>query len=115
MLVERRSGDGLWAFLAHPSYRPNAVAIVASWGGGWEHVSVSLKKRCPTWDEMCLVKDLFWAEDECVVQFHPPKAEYVNCHPYCLHLWKRVGAEYELPPSIFVGSKGQMRKWQGDG
>ena len=54
----------------------------------WEHVSVSLEKRCPNWKEMCLVKDLFWDESECVIQFHPPRSEYVNNHPFCLHLWK---------------------------
>src|SRR5262245_51929858 len=55
---------------------------------GWEHVSVSLQLRTPTWDEMCYVKDLFWMEDEAVVQFHPPRANYVNHHPFTLHLWK---------------------------
>ena len=30
---------------------------------GWEHVSVSLPDRCPTWEEMCRVKDLFWDAD----------------------------------------------------
>ena len=46
--------------------------VIASWSGGWEHVSVSLpgQSRCPRWDEMCFIKDLFWAEDECVVQYH---------------------------------------------
>ena len=78
------------------------MAIIASWAGGWEHVSVSLRNRCPTWDEMCLVKDIFWRDDECVVQFHPPKSEYVNLHPYCLHLWKKIGEAVELPPKSFV-------------
>ena len=76
---------------------------VASWGGGWEHVSVSLARRCPTWEEMCMVKDIFWGEEECVVQFHPPRSEYVNRHPYCLHLWKKIGEEYETPPKEYVG------------
>ena len=39
--------DGFAAYLNHPSYKPEAVVIVASWGGGWEHVSVSLARRCP--------------------------------------------------------------------
>ena len=42
------------------------------------------------------------AQDECVVQFHPPKSEYVNLHPYCLHLWKKIGGTFETPPKIFV-------------
>ena len=34
--------------------------------GSWEHVSVSVpgKKFCPSWEEMCWVKDLFWGEEE---------------------------------------------------
>jgi hypothetical protein len=74
-------------------------------GTGWEHVSVSCQHRTPNWQEMCFVKDLFWRESECVVQFHPPRSEYVNHHSYCLHLWKRVGAEIATPPSILVGPK----------
>lgn len=70
---------------------------------GWEHVSVSLQKRCPNWPEMCFVKDLFWREDETVVQIHPPKALYVNFHPHCLHLWLEVGHPVRMPPMIMVG------------
>ena len=76
--------------------------VIASNGGGWEHVSVSLPRRCPTWEEMCMVKDIFWGEEECVVQFHPPKSESINVHPYCLHLWKKIGETYETPPKEFV-------------
>lgn len=72
-------------------------------GGGWEHVSVSLPNRCPTWDEMCFVKDAFWNLDECVTQFHPPRSEYVNMHPFCLHLWRPTTAVIPTPPTIFVG------------
>lgn len=64
----------------------------------WEHVSVSLANRCPTWDEMSLVKDLFLDGFETVIQFHPTKVAYVNVHPYCLHLWKKSGHVHELPP-----------------
>jgi hypothetical protein len=69
---------------------------------GWQHVSVSMPNRCPTWNEMCLVKDLFWGDDVTVVQFHPKKSNYVNIHKYCLHLWCKVGEEYELPPELLV-------------
>ncbi len=72
---------------------------------GWEHVSVSLPDRCPTWEEMCFVKDLFWDEEDFAVQMHPVKSEYVNCHPYCLHLWRKSGTNdfCEKPPKIMVG------------
>ncbi|KRR21306.1 hypothetical protein CQ14_06565 [Bradyrhizobium lablabi] len=71
----------------------------------WEHVSVSTERRTPNWAEMCFVKDLFWREDECVVEFHPPKASYVDCHPFCLHLWRPIGVEFPMSPSILVGPR----------
>jgi hypothetical protein len=71
-------------------------------GSGWEHVSVSTKRRTPNWREMAFVKDLFWKDDECVVQYHPPKSKHVNIHPYCLHLWRCVGEPFPMPPIFMV-------------
>ncbi len=70
---------------------------------GWDHVSVSLSNRCLTWEEMCYIKGLFFLEDECVVQYHPAKSDYVNMHPYCLHLWKVQDQEMPKPPKIMIG------------
>jgi hypothetical protein len=103
LFIEREGFDGFQASLVYPNIKLGAVFIIASWGGGWEHVSVSMRNRCPTWDEMCMIKDIFWDEEECVVQFHPPKSQYVNRYPHCLHLWKKIGEVYETPPKIFVG------------
>jgi hypothetical protein len=72
---------------------------------GWEHVSVSCADRPPTWEEMCIVKDLFWDDNECVVQYHPSKADYVNHHPHCLHLWRPLRRRLPTPPTILVGPK----------
>lgn len=79
------------------------VNVVASDGLGWEHVSVSRRDRCPTWDEMCQVKALFWDEEDCVVQYHPPRADYVNNHPNCLHLWRPINVEIPRPLKVLVG------------
>jgi hypothetical protein len=76
---------------------------IISDGEGWEHVSVSLRNRCPTWEEMCFIKDMFWGADECVMQLHPVRSEYVNMHSFCLHLWRPTGAAIPTPPSIMVG------------
>ena len=69
----------------------------------WEHVSVSLHNRTPNWREMCFVKDLFWDDEEEVIQFHPRKSEYVNLHTHCLHLWRPVNTELPMPPRELVG------------
>lgn len=84
------------------------LCVIASDGGGYDHVSVRVIRnppRCPTWEEMCFVKDLFFHEEECVLQFHPPRKDYVNTHAYVLHLWKKQGVEVELPPSWMTGLK----------
>lgn len=93
---------GLMGYYRHPKYKERQVVIVASWDRGWEHVSVSLKNRCPTWEEMCAIKEIFWGDDEAVMQIHPPKEDYVNLHNYCLHLWKPVNGEITRPPKELV-------------
>ena len=64
---------------------------------GYEHVSVSPKKRCniPTWNDMCVLKDIFFDEEEEVYQIHPKKSQHVNCVENCLHLWKPIGHEID--------------------
>lgn len=94
--------------------------VLASDGFGWEHVSVSAvipparkgKKgrkaiwKVPTWDEMCFIKDLFWKEDETVVQYHPSQEVYVNTQPFVLHLWRPTELEIPLPPTSLIGIPG---------
>lgn len=50
-------------------------------------------------------KDIFWGPEETVIQYHPPKSEYVNNHPSVLHLWRPTGVDLPLPPSILTGIK----------
>lgn len=76
--------------------------FVCSTGGGWDHVSVSHRKRCPSWEEMCIVKDIFFNKNECCVEYHPAETDYVNLHPYCLHIWKPKDVEFPTPPKYFV-------------
>ena len=68
----------------------------------WEHVSVSLRTRCPSWDEMEWVKREFWEPDEWAMQLHAPPSEHVNEHPHTLHLWRPVGVVIPLPPKACV-------------
>jgi hypothetical protein len=79
--------------------------VIVSDGSGWDHVSVSLPNRCPTWPELCWIKDLFWPEDQTVVQYHPAKSEYVNNMKYCLHLWRYQAMQFPVPPSYMIGDK----------
>ena len=82
--------------------------VVVSWGCGWDHVSVSPRKNSytPTWDDMCAIKDIFFKDEEAVIQIHPPKSEYVNFKTNCLHLWRTNDREMDLPPAFMVGPRG---------
>ena len=88
------------------------VRCIASDGMGWKHVSVSLEYQpntCPSWKMMCKIKDIFWDEEDVVVQYHPKKSDYVNMHKGCLHLWQpfdgKMAVPFPTPPSIMVGYK----------
>ena len=84
-----------------------AGSVIWSFGGGWDHVSVAPYKRSyvPSWEDMCRLKDMFFREDETVVQYHPAKSEYVNTVENCLHLWRPQKEALPTPPSIMVGVK----------
>lgn len=95
--------DGNNGLFIVPAKHPDRLRVIASDGEGWEHVSVSLPHRTPTWAEMCKVKSLFWDDEDCVMQLHPPRSDWVNNHPYCLHAWRPVGVEIPRPPALMVG------------
>lgn len=101
-LFEVEIGDGNWKLFIISSGSDDLTK--------WEHVSVSKRHKflrqspLPTWEDMCFVKKLFWGDDETVLQFHPKASEYVNNAPV-LHLWKKKGEDFELPPSLLVGIK----------
>jgi hypothetical protein len=87
---------------------PSLLLVIASDGidpdaENWEHVSVSAHGRPPFWEEMAYIKDLFWEPEETVIQFHPPRSKYINCHPWCLHLWRNRVFPSILPPPRLVG------------
>ena len=68
------------------------LRCIFSNGLGWDHVSVSLPTRCPTWAEMEFIKRTFFADDETAMQLHVPLAEHISHHPYCLHIWRPQSA-----------------------
>ncbi len=110
VIICQLSMDGGSGIISLPRWKGT---VIWSYGAGWEHVSVSpeSKRVIPSWDDMCKVKELFFYDDEAVIQIHPPKEEYVNNMPNCLHLWRCYYKEMVLPPSCLVGiRKGQTRQ-----
>ena len=97
--VKQKGDDGFNGWI---TFQGKTFYFVCSNGGGWDHVSVSMRNRCPSWDEMCKVKDIFFKKDECCIEYHPAERDYVNLYPYCLHIWKPQKQEIPKPPKYFV-------------
>ncbi len=100
--------------------------IIASDQGGWKHVSITHpgESKPPTHAVLAKVKDLFWLEDEVAIHYYPAKADHVNNHIGCMHLWSPLGCDIPTPPSWMVGVKGivnatreqsakEMARWNG--
>lgn len=82
-----------------PKALKGSVIWTACDPSGWEHVSFSPydHSKTPSWDDMCFLKDIFWGDEEQVIQIHPKKSEYVNIMQNCLHLWRHP--DMQLPDS----------------
>ena len=80
------------------------LRVIAASDGGWDHLSVTVadERRCPTWEEMCYVKEQFLGDRAVAMQLHPPAEDNINCHPYCLHIWSPWFERIPLPPKEFV-------------
>ena len=78
--------------------------VIASNGGGWEHVSVSPEKskQIPRWEEMCKIKEFFFEDDETVIQYIMAKKDNINFKKNCLHLWRPTEQTIPTPPKYFV-------------
>jgi hypothetical protein len=103
--IERGDDGGAYVII-YKRPRSNTrvhLRVIASHGMGWDHVSVSLPNRCPTWEEMSFIKHLFFKPDEVVMQLHVAQAAHINVHNYCLHLWRPHNAAIPLPDPIMVG------------
>jgi hypothetical protein len=63
----------------------------------WLHVSFSRRDRIPDWSDTTFVKNTFIGEDKEAYVKLPKQEEYVNFHPYCLHLWSCLSKPNYLP------------------
>lgn len=100
------AGDDGGAYILPSPIDGADLRVVASWGAGWDHVSVSRQRRIPNWTEMQFIYANFFNDDELVVQYHVPQSQHVNFHPFCLHLWRpNDGRAIPQPPTHLVGPK----------
>jgi len=90
----------VFQFRTQPFAAP--IRVIAANGLGWDHVSVSLQTRCPSWSEMKMIKMLCFRPDELAVQLHPPVSDNIDVHPFCLHLWRSHAHPFVMPPRELV-------------
>ena len=78
--------------------------VILSDGMGWRHLSITNAQRhqMPSWNIMCRVKELFFGDDDWCVQFHPAKEDYINDHPWVLHLWQPLNEKLPTPYVFMV-------------
>ncbi len=107
MIVESGE-DGFACQLFRPNCKKTmyVLYVIASWGEGWDHVSIHVETNdgtfTPFWEDMAYIKDVFFKTCETVVQYHPAREFYVNTHEHTLHLWRQQGVEVTLPPQDLV-------------
>jgi len=64
------TGDEFNGCFLIPGPNKYLFKVIASSEMKWDHVSVSLKNRCPNWHEMSYVKQLFFEDHEVCYQLH---------------------------------------------
>ncbi len=92
-------------FVNGRSFKVIASVDYCGVSGMMEHISVSPnnQKRCPTWEEMAAIKDMFFLPEEECVQFFPKHSEYFNIHEFCLHIWRPVNGYMKQPKTMEGG------------
>lgn len=98
-------GDGSCGAFRIPSpIDGQPLLVIASSGGGWDHVSVSRRNRVPNQAELSHIHRTFFGPTETAVQYFLPAAEHINVHPHTLHLWRPRADNLALPrpPAEFV-------------
>lgn len=112
LIIEAETDNDGMGGKYYDKYSNKWLNFIFSYQLGWEHLSVSMPGKTPSWDQMCVMKNIFWNEDEACVEYHPKKEEYVNDHEYCLHIWKPTKVELPTPPTILVGFTNPAEKYK---
>lgn len=85
-------------------FRMSGTFIAAIWASdmGWDHVSVSCRKRTPKYQEMKTMKRFFLEPDEWAMELHPPVDDYISVNDNVLHIWRPHDLIIPTPPKILV-------------
>lgn len=88
----RNEPEATW--LTHPDGRRVMISVlIEADGNPWLHVSVWRANRIPSYEDLTDTKAAFVGRERKAIQVFPGEAEFVNFHPYCLHLWCRLDGD----------------------
>lgn len=102
------------AFIIPSPHQPDVLLCIVSDGGGWDHLSAHGESGggqmfTPSWDDMAFLKELFFEDDEVVMQLHPAKKYYINCEPHTLHLWRSQEKDIPTPPRWMIATDASLK------
>lgn len=63
------------------------VSAFAHDGHIWIHASISRRDRVPSYDDLCMLKNVVFGPNRICAQVFECEKNHVNIHPFCLHLW----------------------------
>lgn len=69
-------------------FRDGAYTIIVSKDAGNWHLSISHPAKIPPYEVLKKARYRYLPNDVTMAQLFPPKEQFVNIHPYCLHLWE---------------------------
>jgi hypothetical protein len=92
------AGSGAWGLAA----QIGDLRVIIGCGASWDHISVSLAYRVPSYEEMKAIKRLCFRDDEWAMELHAPPSKHISRHPYVLHLWRPHDVPIPTPPEIMV-------------
>jgi hypothetical protein len=72
----------------HRDYSVGECKVLIGKEKGTLHLSISHRKRNPTWEEIKFARYKLMPLKMHVAMFLPPPEEYVNIHQFCFHLWE---------------------------
>lgn len=83
------------SFLESAGWRHKPSGFIVSAGvedtGQWGpllHASFSYGDHMPSWEDVKLVREALFPLDMDTAMILPREKDYVNVHPYCLHIWQ---------------------------
>lgn len=62
--------------------------VIVSKDGGLWHLSMSYPGKIPSYEQLKSARYKYLPDDILVAQLFPPSKDFVNLHPYVLHLWQ---------------------------